>query len=107
LPSTSRAESFGIATLEAQAMGVPAVVTDVGTGTIEAISPGETGLVVEPGDARALAAALDAVLADPERRGEMGKRARERAIARHSVAAAAQQLRGIYARAAAGRAAPV
>ena len=33
LPSTNRAESFGIATLEAQAMGLPAVVTDVGTGT--------------------------------------------------------------------------
>ena len=58
LPSTNRAESFGIATLEAQAMGVPAVVTDVGTGTVEAVSPGETGLVVAPGDAAALAGAI-------------------------------------------------
>jgi rhamnosyl/mannosyltransferase len=106
LPSTSRAESFGLATLEAQAMGVPAVVTDVGTGTVEAISPGETGLVVEPGDARALTAAIEAILADPERRRAMGRRARERAVARHSVPAAAAQLSAIYARAAAARPTP-
>ena len=48
LPSTSRAESFGLATAEAQAMGMPAVVTDVGTGTTEAIAPGETGVAVPP-----------------------------------------------------------
>ena len=106
LPSTNRAESFGIAALEAQAMGVPAVVTDVGTGTVEAISPGETGLVVEPGDARALAAAIEAILADPARGKAMGTRARERAVARHSVPAAAEQLYAIYARAAASGATP-
>ncbi len=37
LPSANRAESFGIATVEAQAMGLPAVVTEVGTGTTEVI----------------------------------------------------------------------
>jgi len=100
LPSTSRAESFGIAVLEAQAMGVPAVVTDVGTGTVEAINPGETGLVVAPNDANALASAIDAILADPERRRAMASRARRRAVALHSMPAAAEQLREIYARAA-------
>lgn len=106
LPSTSRAESFGLATLEAQAMGVPAVVTDVGTGTVDAISPGETGLVVEPGDAPALAGAIEAILANPERARTMGMRARERAVAQHSVPAAAKQLYAIYARAAASGATP-
>jgi len=101
LPSTSRAESFGIAVLEAQAMGVPAVVTDVGTGTIEAISPGETGLVVRPGDAGALADAIRSILLDPERRSAMARLARERAVAVHSMPPAAEQLRAIYARAAA------
>lgn len=99
LPSTSRAESFGIAALEAQAMGIPAVVTDVGTGTVEVIAPGETGLVVRPGDAAGLAAAITEILADPSRRQQMGRRARERATAQHSLPQAAQQLREVYERA--------
>jgi rhamnosyl/mannosyltransferase len=99
LPSTSRAESFGIAALEAQAMGVPAVVTDVGTGTVEAISPGETGLVVAPGDPAALAAAIRRILADPVQRQAMSRRARQRAVALHSIPRAAEQLRAIYSRA--------
>jgi glycosyltransferase involved in cell wall biosynthesis len=99
LPSTSRAESFGIAVLEAQAMGVPAVVTDVGTGTVEAIAPGETGLVVPPGNPAALAAAIKEIFADRLRGEMMGRHARERAVALHSVPHAADQLREIYARA--------
>jgi rhamnosyl/mannosyltransferase len=102
LPSTNRAESFGIATLEAQAMGVPAVVTDVGTGTVEAVSPGESGLVVEPGNASALAAAIQRILADPAQHEAMSRRARERAVELHSLPRAAEQLRAIYARAVAG-----
>jgi glycosyltransferase involved in cell wall biosynthesis len=99
LPSTSRAEAFGIAVMEAQAMAVPAVVTDVGTGTAEAIVPGETGLVVQPGDAAALAAGINDILSDPLRRATMGRRARERAVALHSASRAADQLRDIYERA--------
>lgn len=102
LPSTSRAESFGISVVEAQAMSVPAVVTDVGTGTVEAICPGETGLVVPPGDAGALTSAIDAILSDPVRRETMGRRARERAVALHSASDAAVRLREIYARALSG-----
>jgi glycosyltransferase involved in cell wall biosynthesis len=107
LPSTSRAESFGVAVLEAQAMGVPAVVTDVGTGTVEAIAPGQTGLVVPPRDPVSLAAAINEILEDPGRRRAMGQKARERVLARHSAARASERLREIYERAivpAAGRA---
>lgn len=98
LPSTSRAESFGVATLEAQAMGVPAVVTDVGTGTVEAISDGETGLVVPPRDPPALAAAIEEVIGDPARATRMGRAARERAVERHSLAQMAAGVRRIYER---------
>jgi rhamnosyl/mannosyltransferase len=98
LPSTSRAESFGMAVLEAQAMAVPAVVTDVGTGTVEAIAPDETGLVVSPSDPAALSDAIRRLLADPAHRHAMGQRARERTVKLHSMQAAAAQLREIYAR---------
>jgi glycosyltransferase involved in cell wall biosynthesis len=101
LPSVNRAESFGIATIEAQAMGLPAVVCDVGTSTVEAIEPGATGLVVPPGDPRALAEALRALLADPPRRKAMGRAARDRVLARHDARALASRWTALYAEVAA------
>jgi rhamnosyl/mannosyltransferase len=99
MASTSRAESFGVATLEAQAMGVPAVVTDVGTGTVEAIEPGETGLVVPPGDPQALGAAIRSLVEDPTRAAAMGAAGRQRVLARHQLRDQAARLRAIYAEA--------
>ena len=96
LPSTSRAESFGIATLEAQAMGVPAIVTDVGTGTLEAIAPGESGLVVPPADAAALAAAIDEIISSPERASAMASAARERVERLHSSRRQAERILAVY-----------
>lgn len=96
LSSSSRAESFGIAVAEAQAMGLPAVVTDTGTGTIEAIEPGSTGLVVPPRDPRALAEALDSLLADPGRRRTMGEQARRRAVDRHDLRERVADVRNVY-----------
>jgi glycosyltransferase involved in cell wall biosynthesis len=107
MASTSRAESFGLATLEAQAMGVPAVVTDVGTGTTEAIEPGETGLVVPPRSPADLRDAIAQVLADPGRAAAMGRAARERVVARHSLRDQAATMREIYAEVAGAAASPI
>jgi glycosyltransferase involved in cell wall biosynthesis len=96
MASTSRAESFGVATLEAQAMGVPAVITDVGSGTLEAIAPGESGLVCAPGSAPALASAIQAVLADPPRARRMGRVGRQRVVAQHSLPEQARRMREVY-----------
>ncbi|WP_102159024.1 glycosyltransferase family 4 protein [Zhihengliuella halotolerans] len=52
--------------LEAMAMGVPCVATAV-TGIPEAISDGETGLLLAPGDDEALAAALRSLATDADR----------------------------------------
>ena len=60
----SRSESFGLVALEAQACGVPVVVSDVG-GLVDAVEHGTGGLRVPPGDDHALAAALGRVLRDP------------------------------------------
>ncbi len=96
LASTSRAESFGIATIEAQATGLPAVVTDVGTGTVEAIKPGETGIVVPAGDDEALVAAINGLASDAERRLAMGSAARRWAIERFSEPSLAAAHEAIY-----------
>jgi len=98
LASTSRAEAFGIAVAEAQAMSLPAVVTDTGSGTVEAVEDGVTGLVVRPGDARALREALLGILDDEARRRAMGAAARSRAVARHSLADRAREIRDLYER---------
>jgi rhamnosyl/mannosyltransferase len=58
LASTSRAEAFGVAIAEAQACGVPAVTTEVGTGTAQTVADGVSGCVVAPNDHAALVAAL-------------------------------------------------
>ena len=59
LPSTSRAEAFGLAIAEAQGCGVPAVTTEVGTGTAQTVVDRLSGRVVRPNDPAALAEALD------------------------------------------------
>ena len=62
---SSRNEGLPIAMLEAMGSGVPCVATAVG-GVPEVITDGREGLLVPPGDARALAEALSTMLCDPE-----------------------------------------
>jgi glycosyltransferase involved in cell wall biosynthesis len=69
--------------IEAGAAGVAAIATDVG-GTSEVVTP-ETGILVPPGDEAALSAAITELAAHPERRREMGVRARAHVLARYSV----------------------
>jgi glycosyltransferase involved in cell wall biosynthesis len=70
----SFAEPFGTVAAEAAAAGVPVVASRVG-GLTEVVLDGETGVLVEPGDPGALAAAIGAVLDDPPRRQAMAERA--------------------------------
>ena len=76
LPST-QGEGLPNAVLEAMAYGVPPVTTDL-PGTRELV--GQSGLLVPPGDAAALARALEEVSED-SRRAELAARARTRAAA--------------------------
>ncbi len=71
----SRYESFGIVYLEAMAHGRPCVACNIG-GPTEIIVQGETGLLVPPGDAAALAAALVELARNPDARRKMGRAAR-------------------------------
>jgi len=84
-------EAFGMAFLEAQAAGLP-VLAGRERGVPEVVRDGEAGILVPPGDARAFAEALEALLADPVRRRQMGARARAIALAEHDIAPAAARL---------------
>jgi glycosyltransferase involved in cell wall biosynthesis len=69
-------EALGTVFIEAAAMGVPVIGTDVG-GVPETMQAGVTGLLVPPGDPAALAGALESLLADPALRRRMGDAGRE------------------------------
>jgi glycosyltransferase involved in cell wall biosynthesis len=76
-------EAFGRVAVEAQAMGRPLVASDHG-GARETIVAGETGWLVPPGDAAALAAALARALAlEPPARRALGLRAMAHARAHY------------------------
>ncbi|EKO41048.1 MAG: glycosyltransferase [Solidesulfovibrio magneticus str. Maddingley MBC34] len=72
----SATDTFGNVVLEAQASGLPIIVTNQG-GPMENIVPGETGVVVPAGDAEALHAAMAGLLADPELMRAMGRAGRD------------------------------
>lgn len=77
----SYAEGIPRVLMEAAAMGVPAVGTDV-RGTREVIVDGETGYLVPTRNAEALAEAIVRLLREPAKRQAMGKAARQRAVQR-------------------------
>jgi len=91
----SRAESFGVAALEAAASGLPVVASRVG-GLPEIVVDGETGLLVPPADPVALAEALAALIREPERRWALGKAARARTVARYDWRACAGAMERLY-----------
>jgi glycogen synthase len=102
-------EPFGIINLEAMACETPVVASAVG-GIPEIVVPGETGLLVpleaegsgsaEPRDpeafSRALAAAVNELIASPDRRAAMGRAARERVLAHFSWRHIAEVTLGFY-----------
>ncbi len=72
-PSTT--DTFGKVILEAQASGLPVIVSDKG-GPQENLLPGETGLIVRSDEPEPLLQAVEQFLADPERLKAMGRNAR-------------------------------
>jgi glycosyltransferase involved in cell wall biosynthesis len=78
------AEPFGRVVVEAMMCGRPVVATR-GGGVAEIIRDGETGLLVPPGDASALAAALGTILSDPALAQRLGQSGREDVSDRFSL----------------------
>lgn len=74
---SSLSEGLSITLLESMSRSIPVVVTSVG-GNPEVVRDGESGYLVPPRDPSSLARRILALIRDPERREEMGERARER-----------------------------
>ena len=93
LPSLE--EAFGLPLAEAMASGLPTVATRVG-GMPELVVDGETGLLVPPDDAGALADALVRLLEDPALASRLGAGGRARAVERFSWDAVAERALSLY-----------
>ncbi len=103
LPSDGAGETFGLVQLEAMAAGLPVISTRLPTGVAEVNRDGETGRIVPPGDADALAAALAELLAAPATARAWGEAGRARVGARFGREAMLAALEAWYADARAGR----
>jgi glycosyltransferase involved in cell wall biosynthesis len=88
-------EGFGIAVLEAMAMGKAVVATKTG-GVPEIVVEQETGLLVEPNDRRALAQAVVQLLNDPAQRSLFGRAGQARVQSMFTVEAMMKRLVDVY-----------
>ena len=91
----SRREGYGFTAREAMAQGRALVTTGAG-GIADAVEDGVTAVVVPVEDAAALRAALEGLLADPDRRARLGAAARETALAAFSSKAATEAMLAVY-----------
>ena len=94
LPSSY--ESFGLVVAEAWSVGTPVVVSQTAA-LRDLVERGSGGLSV-PREVRSVAEALEALLTDPARAAELGRRGRERWLAEHTPERCAAAHHALYAR---------
>ena len=89
------ADGTSTATLEAMSSAVPVVAVHDG-GNPELVWDGQSGVLAPPDDAEALAHTLRELLADPERRFELGQNARRQVLEHHRVQPMADRYADLY-----------
>jgi len=92
---TSRNEGFGLTLIEAMAAGAALVAARAGAAD-KVVDDGVTGVLVAPGDARALVAAIEPLMREPGRADEMGRKARARVIAEFGIDAEVARIAAVY-----------
>jgi glycosyltransferase involved in cell wall biosynthesis len=92
----SRREAFGMVLIEAMASGLPCIASRLAGVTDEIVRDGETGLLVEPHDVPALAAALKRLLGDRRLADRLGAAARRDVEARYAIEITAGRMLEAY-----------
>jgi glycosyltransferase involved in cell wall biosynthesis len=95
-------ENNPMSLLEARAIGVPVICTDLG-GLPDMVGDGEDGFVIPPGDVGALREAIRKLAADRPLAEAMGRRGRERLLRDNTPAVHYDRLMGAYAAAISGK----
>jgi glycosyltransferase involved in cell wall biosynthesis len=90
-------EPFGLVVLEAYSVGCPVVASAIG-GLLDNVRDRQTGLSVPPGDAHALARALDEVLDDPVFAARLGRAGNQLVRVEYALGAHLEGLAEIYSR---------
>lgn len=93
----SRNESFGLVLVEAMASGIPVISTNVGS-IPEIVRDGETGILVEPGDADMLASAIQDLLDDRGKTKRFTEQARQRVLENFTWEKSVERLDAVYKR---------
>ncbi|HSI56664.1 MAG TPA: glycosyltransferase [Ideonella sp.] len=97
MPSTTRAEAFGVAMLEAMAAGRPVVCSDIAGSALPWVNQhGVTGYTVHPGAPRPLAEAIKHALADTDQLHRLGAAARERYLQHFTASTMIERFTAMY-----------
>jgi glycosyltransferase involved in cell wall biosynthesis len=96
LPSSNRAEAFGIVQLEAMAAGLPVINTNIDSAVPEVCINGKTGITIQPGDTDALAAAMKRLLDNEGLRHQLGQAAKTRVCAEFRADTMAERVLALY-----------
>jgi len=99
LPSTYRAEAFGVVIIEAMAYGLPIVASDIpGSGVPWVNQHGVSGLNVPVGDPQSLVEACNQILTSDHLRGRLGRGARQRFLAEFTEDISVKRMLASYER---------
>lgn len=84
IPSELESESFGVSAVEAEACGVPVIISDI-PGLMEATEPGKTSVVFKRKDKKALAEKIIKLFDSPEERLRIGRNGRSFVLNRFEI----------------------
>jgi len=99
MPSTYRAEAFGVVLLEAMAYGLPIVATDIPGSAVPWVNAhGISGMNVPVGDPDALAAACNDILSSEDKHARLSRGARERFMTEFTEEESVKRMLSAYAR---------
>lgn len=93
--SSTAVETFSIAMLESMAMRVPVLATNIG-GLHEAITPGQTGDLMEPGQVEEMSVKIRSLMNDQAKCAEMGSTARDLVMKKFTNESMAEQMQQVF-----------